>query len=163
MTSSAVENEATRIADAIVKLVERIDGPVTFAQIQRDIAGFAAKTAPAWDYIIENGAKETVIWTGMTEAGLAALEKLISGRRVAFQSVNVWPYLLGDVLVDHPDWQPVVLLPAKGANLSIPQWLMRVPPDKRNQLVTFAKKKGKRGYRPLKPAALRFNADQFSI
>jgi hypothetical protein len=163
MTSSAVENEATRIADAIVKLVERVDGPVTLAKIQRDVAGFAAKTAPAWEYVIETDGKEVVIWSDMTEAGLAALEKVMIGRRVAVQLVSLLPYLFEDVLPDDPDWQPVVLLPAKAANLDTPLWLMRATPTSRDECIAIAKEKRKRGYLPLSPTALRFNAHPFSI
>jgi hypothetical protein len=87
----------------------------------------------------------------------------MSGRRVAVQLVTERPYLLEDVLLDQPDWQSVVLLPAKAANVKAPRWLMRVPPAKRDQLIAAAEKQKKRGYLPLDPAAVRFNADQFSI
>jgi hypothetical protein len=161
--AAAVENEATRIADAIVGLVERTDGPVTLAQIQREIAGFAAETAPMWEYVIEHGAKEVVIWDGMTGAGLAALMKVMSGRRVAVQLVSEWPYLLEDLLLDQPHWQPVVLLPAKAANLDTARWLMRTTMAGRDRLLGTARTKRKRRYLPLNPGAVRFDADQFSM
>jgi hypothetical protein len=158
-----VENEATRVADAIVELVERTNGPVTLARIQREIAGFAMNATPAWEYVIEHGAKEVVIWDGMTEAGFVALKKVMSGRRVAVQLVNEWPYLLEDVLLDRPDWQPVVLLPATAANVKGRRWLMRMTPAGRDHFIATAKSKEKRGYLPLSPAPLRFDADQFSM
>jgi hypothetical protein len=48
MKTDQIEKSANRIADAIVELVERTDGPVTLAQVEREIPGFAKKDPPAW-------------------------------------------------------------------------------------------------------------------
>jgi len=40
-TDEQMEQQAIRIADAIVELVERTDAPVTLARIDREIPGFA--------------------------------------------------------------------------------------------------------------------------
>jgi hypothetical protein len=40
-TNGQMENQANRVADAIVDLVERNNGPVTLARIGREIPGFA--------------------------------------------------------------------------------------------------------------------------
>src|SRR5580704_6670940 len=93
-TAQQLEKEARRIADAIVTLVERTDGPVTLARLDREIPGFSQTDGPSWEYYVEHDAGETVIWEGMTEAGHLALRKVISGRRVAIQPVNLLPYLL---------------------------------------------------------------------
>jgi hypothetical protein len=44
-TNKQIEKQANRIADAIVELVERTDGPVTLARIHREIPGFATESA----------------------------------------------------------------------------------------------------------------------
>src|SRR5215831_13354312 len=40
--NNQIEKEAGRIADEIVRLVERTNGPVTLVQVRREIPGFAA-------------------------------------------------------------------------------------------------------------------------
>jgi hypothetical protein len=52
-TKKQTEKQATRIADAIVDLVERNDGPVTLAQIEREVEGFAKEEPPTWEYFLE--------------------------------------------------------------------------------------------------------------
>ena len=79
------------MADAIVDLVGRTDGPVTLGEIDRKIPGFAANEPPSWNYYFELDDREVVIWDGMTKAGFLALRKVIRGRRVAVQFVNVLP------------------------------------------------------------------------
>ncbi len=81
-----IEKEASRIADAIVKLVERTDGPVTLAQVEREVAGFAEDEPPTWNFGIERGGVETVYWTGLTEAGEAGFKK-------SWSNVG-WPFSL---------------------------------------------------------------------
>src|SRR5579863_735497 len=88
-----LEKEAGRVGDAIVALVERTDGPVTLARLDREIPGFAQREGPVWEYAVHNGPPEKVIWDGMTEAGCLALRKVISGRWVAVQLVDVLPYI----------------------------------------------------------------------
>src|SRR2546423_1262464 len=106
-----IEKQASRIADAIIELVERTDGPVTLARIDREISGFAQKGGPSWEYVIElPDGGEVVVWDGMTEAGLAALRKVMSGRRVAVQRLNFpLPHLLDESCPQRDNWMPVVL------------------------------------------------------
>ena len=47
-TNEQIENQASRIADAIVGLVERTDGPVTLTQIEREVEGFMTKEPQSW-------------------------------------------------------------------------------------------------------------------
>ena len=84
MTNDTFEKQTNRISDAIVELVERIDGPVTLARVQREVAGFAKHEPPTWSFVIERDGVEKVYWAGMTEAGSLALQKVLRGRRVAF-------------------------------------------------------------------------------
>ena len=63
----------------------------------------------------------------MTEAGLAALNNVTSEHRVAIQFVNVLPYLLENCIITRENWQPILLLPARAANIDTPNWLMRAP------------------------------------
>ena len=85
---------STEIADLIVKLVNDTDGPVTLAEVERVIPGFAKKDRPNWGYVIEGSNTEQLIWVGMSEAGYLALRQIIAERRVAVQVVNILPYLL---------------------------------------------------------------------
>ena len=157
MASNTLEKQASRIGDAIVELVERTDGPVTLAEVDREVAGFATPGSPSWDYVIERGGVETIYWTGMTEAGQAALQKVLRGRRVAVQFVNLLPYFVEGHLVQNEHWQPIVLLPARAANLDSPKWLVRASQD----YVAIALDTP--GWRLLKPAPVSFTADQFSL
>src|SRR5436190_24353999 len=93
-TNEQIEKHANHIADAIVELVERCDGPVTLARITREIPGFGTNEDPSWDYRIKHGGGVGIIWDGMTEAGTKALSKVIRGRRVAVQLVSAILYLL---------------------------------------------------------------------
>jgi hypothetical protein len=156
-TNEQIEKQASRIADAIVDLVERTDGPVTLAQIEREIPDFATSGPPAWEYFLERDDGETIIWDGMTEAGFMALRKVMSGRRVAVQYVNPLPYILEDCFIDDGRWWPVVLLPARAANLDTPRWLIRCSQAYRDYCITTP------GHRPLAPATVRSTADQFSL
>jgi hypothetical protein len=70
--SDQVNKVPDRIADAIVDLVERTDGPVTLAQVEREIPGFAKEDPPAWSQMLVDG---LFLWDGMTEAGCAALAR----------------------------------------------------------------------------------------
>jgi hypothetical protein len=152
------EKRAGRIADAIVELVESTDGPVTLSQLERDIPRFAKKEPPSWEYVVENNGTDTVIWNGMTKAGLAALRNAMSGRRVAVQILtSPIPYLLeGGSYPTCENWIPVVLLPITAANLDTPNWRIRA-----SQLV-LQQAAGRQGYRPLTPSTISRTADRFA-
>jgi hypothetical protein len=156
-TNAQMEKQASRIADAIVDLVERNNGPVTLAQIEREVEGFAKEEPPTWECFLERDDGETIIWNGMTEAGNMALRKVMSGRRVAVQYVSPLLYFVGEEGWPRSEnWLPTVLLPARAANLDTPRWLIRCSPAYRDYCLT------KPGHRPLTPAAVRYTADQFS-
>ena len=111
-----MEKVASGIADAIVALVERADGPVTLSRIEREVPGFAKKGPPTWSRVLERSDGEALIWDGMTEAGSIALGKVMAGRRVAVQMVSPILYMIeGDALPQNENWLPVVLLPATAA------------------------------------------------
>jgi hypothetical protein len=156
-SNAQMEKQASRIADAIVDLVERTNGPVTLARIAREIPGFAKTEPPAWQYFIARDDGETVIWDGMTEAGLAALRKVMSGRRVAVQYVSLLPYLVEERWPQCENWLPTVLLPVRAANLDTPRWHVRCSQAYRDYCIAMP------GHRPLTPAAVRCTADQFSL
>jgi hypothetical protein len=158
-----LEKLANGIADLIVELVERTNGPVTLAKIACDIRGFAKNGQPAWDHIVTHADGETLIWRGMTEAGEAALHKVMCERRVAIQYVNVLPYLMDDWLIDDEHWQPILLLPARAANLESPNKLIRASQEYREYAVARAAAQGKTGYRLLAPGSVRYTADEFSV
>jgi hypothetical protein len=163
-TNEQIEKQASGIAEAIVDLVERTDGPVTLAQIDREIPDFAANETPEWDYIIEHNDGERVIWNRMTEAGFTALRKVIRGRRVAVQLVNVLPYFLEDCFIDDEHWSPIVLLPARAANLETPAFpLMRVSQKYRDYCITRATEESITGNRPLTPGSVGSTADRFAL
>src|SRR5437588_177833 len=103
-TNEQIEKQANRIADSIVDLVERCDGPVTLAQIDREILGFASNEGPAGEYFVEHHSGKSVIWDGITEAGMKALRKVIRGRRVAVQLVSVLPYILDGYAIHDERW-----------------------------------------------------------
>ena len=86
-----------------------------------------------------------------------ALQKVLRGRRVAIQFVSLLPYVLEDGLIYEENWQPIVLLPARAANLDSPKWLVRASQD----CVAIALDTP--GWRLLKPAPVSFTADQFSL
>jgi hypothetical protein len=155
-TNKQMEKQATRIADAIVDLVERNDGPVTLAQIEREVEGFAKEEPPTWEYFLERDNGETIIWNGMTEAGYTALRNVMSGRRVAVQYVSPLVYLLEESGLQCENWLPTVLLPLRAANLDTPRWRIRCSQAYRDYCIT------KPGHRPLTPTAVRYTADQFS-
>jgi hypothetical protein len=63
----------------------------------------------------------------MTDAGAQALNSVLFGKRVTIQPVDARPYLVDGVIVADDEWQPVVLLPARAANLSAKNGLFHVP------------------------------------
>jgi hypothetical protein len=148
MTSAKqTEKEAARIADAIVDLVEHSDGPVPLTRLDREIAGFAQKDEPSWQYM----RGKWVIWEGMTETGYLALQKIISGRLVAVQSLPASP--LSHLFGCPENWQPIALHPARAANVDGPNILFHWPQADRDAFLAAAAAQGKRGYRPLDAAA----------
>jgi hypothetical protein len=154
---TTLEKETSRIAKAIVELVNRADGPVTFIQLEREIPGFAKEEPPRWSYQLAD-TKQSVVWVGMAEAAGAALREVLRGHRVAVQFVSLLPYLIeGDPLPVDDDWQPTVLLPAKAANLYSPKVLIRGSP----LYVSTALQEP--GFRPLKPDPVSGTADRFSL
>jgi hypothetical protein len=160
-TVDELAKRAETISNAIVELVERTDGPVTLAQIAREIPGFAQPTAPAWQYAIEDAEGDLLIWDGMTEAATTALRKVLRGRKVAVQLVDVRPYLLDGCVITAKNWLPIVLLPKKAANLDTPRWRMRVSPGFREYAHGRAVREGLSD-RLLTPRPFRFTADQFA-
>jgi len=122
----AKSSEVARIADAIVDLVERTDGPVPLNRIDEQVRGFRAPHGPSWSYFIRHDAGEAVIWNGMTKAGYKALRHVLNERQVALQPVNVLPYIFENVRLLDPAWQPVVLLPKRAANFDGPYWPFRL-------------------------------------
>jgi hypothetical protein len=152
-----LKKEAGRIADAIVELVERSDGPVTLCKVAREVTGFAKEEPPSWDYFIKHDGKETLYWCGMTEGGFLALQAVMRGRRVAVQPVNELPYVVDDGVIARDNWQPIVLLPAKAANLDSPKWLLRVSPLFQGTV------KDNAGFRILRPEPVGGTADGFSL
>jgi hypothetical protein len=158
------KDQAGRIADAIVELVERVDGPVTLARIDREIMGFAKNNPPSWQYVVEHRGGEALIWDGMTKAGLAALLTVMSGRRVAVQSlVNLLPYALEGGFPRRDNWMPVVLLPVRAANLDTPNWRMRCSQQTLEEFMRKAAATGTKGYHRLTPSAVRGTADRFAV
>ena len=124
-----VETEARRIADEIVALVERTDGPVTFHRVEREVSGFGASEPPYRDFYSGQAGRPVVWWSNMSEAGAQALKNVLLGNRIAVEMVNALPYILeGGGLADDA-WQPLVLLPAKQANVSAMNGLFRVPEE----------------------------------
>jgi hypothetical protein len=158
-----LEKRSDKIANAIVALVNDTNGPVTFSQIDIEVPGFTSKERSTWDYLIDNAGKEFLIWRGMSEAGFAALSKVISGRRVAIQYVSALPYILDNCVLFDDAWLPSVLVPAKAANLETPRRLLRTSEYSRKCLMERAVADGLGGYRMLAPSPLRFTADQFSL
>jgi hypothetical protein len=147
-----------RIADAIVSLVERTDGPVFLHEIEQEIAGFRATGKKGYIYFIERDGKETIFWAGMTKCGFEALQSVLKNRRVAMQYVSYLPYFFDGVEIGVDGWQPIALLPVRAANLATPKWDMRVSPEA--QQVALAA--GTVRFRPLTPQPIRFTADQFA-
>jgi len=125
MKTDTLEKEANRIADAIVELVERTNGFVTLLQVEREVPGFATHELPSWSYRKEYSGEERVLWDRMTEAGGKGLEKVLHGHRVAIQFVTLLPYILQDCIIEDETWLPIVLIPARAANLDTPNSVAR--------------------------------------
>lgn len=148
--------KANRIAGAIVELVERTDGPVTLCEVGRVVPGFAKREPPCWDCFSELAGVHHVYWDGMTKAGTKALHEVMFGHRVAIQFVNELPYLLEGETIGDKDWCPIMLLPARAANLHTPKGLLRLPQ------FFLASASFKPSWRPLAPSPVSVTADIFS-
>ena len=157
-----LERDMKRMANAIVELVEQTDGPVTFARLDRDIPGFSKKDDPSWSYVVDAPHGEVIVWDGMTEVGMMALQSVLRGRRVAIQFVNEMPYLLEGHIVQDEHWCPAVLLPARAANWDTPNWLVRASEKQRKAFAEGAAKRGTH-HQPLNPGSVGSTADPFSL
>jgi hypothetical protein len=153
------KTRAERIADAIVALVERTNGPVFLHEIDQEIAGFKVTGKKGYIHFIQRNGKETVFWAGMTKCGFEALRSVLNNRRVAVQFVSSFPYVFDGVCVDLDSWQPIALVPVRAANLSTSKWDMRV--SGANRAAALAS--GTVQVRPLTPQPIRFTADQFAV
>jgi hypothetical protein len=152
-------SKVARIAREIVDLVERTDGPVPLNRIDDQVSGFRALHGRSWSYFMRRNPGEAVFWNGMTKAGYMALRQVLNGREVALQLVNTLPYLIENVRLLDPDWQPAVLLPVRAANINGPYWAFRVPPAMAPQMMSGWA--GDDRYRPLIPQPVRVTADDF--
>jgi hypothetical protein len=162
-TDTHRSDPAAAIANSIVDLVERQDGPVTLAQVAREVPGFAKDTSPAWEYFVSRPQGEMLIWNCMTEAGHAALRMIMSGRRVAVQYVSSLPYIPEDRVPTSENWQPIALLPRSTANLDTPNWLMRASAGFQSFALAQAAKKGLTSYRPITPRPGIVISDRFAL
>jgi hypothetical protein len=153
-----------KIADAIVKLVNDTDGPVSLLQVEREIPGFAMSGLPAWYFAFHRASGDDFVWGGMSEAGEAALRKVIYGMKVAVQFVTPQPYLLhgGAPYLQRGDWLPIMLLPAGAANIRMPSLLARLSPLSLQDTLTRPSDGGAK-FRLLTPRPLRSAADYFSV
>lgn len=163
--SMQLEKISNEIGDFIVKLVNDTDGPVTLLQVEREVRGFAMNGLPAWYFSFDRASGDDFVWGGMTEAGEAALRKIIYGRKVAIQFVTPQPYLLdgGACYLDRDDWVPIMLLPARAANIDGPKFLARLSPQCLEDTLARQPSDERARSRLLTPHPLRFAADYFSL
>jgi hypothetical protein len=98
----------------------------------------------------------------MSEAGLAALKRVLSERRVAVQFVSPLLYVvLENRIVPNENWMPMVLLPPRAANLNAERWLSRVSQSMLDRLQSMPQENGR--YQVLKPSPVQSTADQFAL
>jgi len=161
-TDKQLEQTANAIANSIVELVERTDGPVTLARIAREIPGFADHHSPGWEYAFEHSGMIWTVWSGMSKAGLAALRDLTSGHKVAVQHVDVLPYVAENCVLQTENWMPIVLLPQRAGNLRTPNWLLRASPLLQERTLAQAAEKGVEGCGVVTPRATGLTADRFA-
>lgn len=120
--------ETTLIADAIIDLVESTGGSVTVFQLEREIRGFATEGLDHWDCYVERGDEHFVVWEGMTEAGTLALQRVLFANKVAIEFTTPLIYLvLEGRCLQCENWCPILLYPAKAANVRTPQGLLYLP------------------------------------
>jgi hypothetical protein len=163
--SAQLENFSNNIADAIVDRVNDTDGPVTLLQVEREVPGFAMNGLPAWYFAFRRAGGDVFVWGGITEAGEAALRKIIYGRKVAIQFVTPLPYLLdgGGCYLAREDWQPIMLLPARAANISTANLLARLSQQSLKDTMARTPSEKRADVRLLTPHPVRFAADYFSV
>jgi hypothetical protein len=152
------DRKVARIAKEIVDLVERIDGPVLLHEIGEKVSGFKARGTEGYIYFISFKGKETVYWASMTKAGVEALRLVLRERQVAVQFVSRLLYLFEGVEINDEAWEPIALVPVRGANIDTPKWAARVSPAAREQCLNS----GNGEFHPLTPQPIRFTADDFS-
>ena len=93
-----------------------------------------------------------------------ALDEVISRRRIAIQVLTTRvPYFADGLVLQSENWSPVVLVPARAANLDTPHRLMRTSQRCREMCIAGAKKIGMHGFRLLTPQPMRFTADRFAL
>jgi hypothetical protein len=164
-TANELNRLSNKIADAIVKLVNDTDGPITLLKVDREVPEFAKSDLPAFNFTLPLTGGEGYIWGGMTEPGEAALRKVIYGRRVAIQFVTSQPYILDGCggYFDREDWQALMLLPARAANLNAPKWLVRLSPQTLNGAMAIAVSMSRADVQLLTPQPMRHAMDYFSV
>jgi hypothetical protein len=162
--TAQLERLSNEIADAIVDLVNDTDGPVTLAKIEREISGFTKSDSPVWHFELNYPGGNQFVWGDMTEAGESALRKIVHGKRLAVQFVTPQPYLIEGYMnfIDRSDWLPIMLLPARSANIST-NLLARLSPQSLEDTLASTPSNGRAAIRLLKPHPLRFAADCFSV
>jgi hypothetical protein len=89
----------------------------------------------------------------------------IQNGKVAIQFVTPQPYLLdgGGCYLDREDWLPIMLLPARAANIDGPMFLARLSPQSLEDTMARAPSDKRAKFHPLTPRPLRFAADYFSV
>jgi len=71
-------------------------------------------------------------------------------------------YFVENYFLDDDRWLPIVLLPARAANVETPAYLERTSQKEQNDFIKRATAKGLAGYRRLTPGSAG-NADCFSL
>jgi len=150
-------SKVARIANEIVDLVERTNGPVLLHQVDQKVPGFKASGPRSYNYFITNNGKEFIYWQGMTQAGLEALRSVLSSHRVAVQYVSGLLYFVDGAQVNADAWEPIALLPVRAANLETPKWAIRASPAARAKALSL----DPTVFRPLTPTSVRSTADDF--
>lgn len=161
--TSATKTEVERIANEIVDLVERTDGPVLLNEVDEIVRGFSKPRGPSYSYFASKNGREVTFWYNMTYAGQKALQHVLETRRVAVQLVNQLPYFLEGVRFCDDTWQPIVLLPLRAANLETPNFNVRLTANLQKAYLEHVRATRRVGYRPLAPLPVRFTADRFSL
>src|SRR5258708_39051781 len=118
-----LETRSRKIAEAVVDVVNDAAGRVTLLQVEREVPGFAMDGLPAWYFAFHRAGGDGFVWGGMTEAGGAALRKIIYGRGGGIQFVTPLPFLLnGGAGFPHPArWLPIMLPPPPAPEIKGPQ------------------------------------------
>ena len=143
---------STQIANAIVDLVERTNGPVTLAQIEREVPGFAEQDGRRhWSWVAGDGDDEDVIWDGMTKRGCEALRRVVLEGKVAMQPCPSSVYAFQGRWPLDATWVPIALVPARMANLKTPGPLIRGDQQLQDMMIARAAAEGVSGFRVIGP------------